>query len=63
MRRLLPFVLLLAGCGASSSEEAQAAKVLAPKPVSAESKAQIDRIKAQFPQGASTHAGASPTDR
>ncbi len=47
--------MVLAGCGASPSEEAKAAQELAPKPPTAEQQAQMDKVKAQFPQ-----AGAQP---
>lgn len=41
--------LTLVGCGASSDEK-QAAQALAPQPQTAEQKAQVEKIKAQFPQ-------------
>lgn len=53
MRRGLALLALafLAGCGSSGSEEAKAAQELAPKPPTAEQKAQLERLRTQFPQG------------
>jgi hypothetical protein len=45
-------VFVAIGCGASSSEEARASKELEPKPPTAGQKAQMEDIKAQFPQAA-----------
>lgn len=58
MRFWLLFGVVLAGCGASSSsDEAKAAQDLAPKPPSAEQQAQMDKVKAQFPQGGGPQPG------
>ncbi|RYG49525.1 hypothetical protein EON79_01015 [bacterium] len=55
---LLP-ALLLAGCSGGSADEAEAYKALEAKPMTAEQKEQMERIKGNAPNPGAAHAGAT----